>query len=119
MKIRSFATAAVFASLLAGSAAMHAENTVSDHDVLTPGAHMTYSNISMAGGQQGAVAVKGDGSSSLHVGLYDYNDNLIAQTTCRFSTCVLTWVAYRNADFYVVVDNLGNSSTDYGFAVSR
>jgi hypothetical protein len=119
MKIRIFATAAVLVSLIAGSAAVKAENTTTDRDRLNGYARMTYSNIAMSGGQEAAVAVKGDGSSLLRLSVFDYHNNLIAHTSCRVDTCLVTWIANRDASFYVTVENLGGYSTEYGFALSR
>jgi hypothetical protein len=119
MKNRIIATAAVLAALITGSAAVKAENTTTDRDSLNGYTHMTYSNINLYRGQEAAVAVKGDGSSLLQVSVYDYNNYLIAQTSCRVDTCELSWYAYRNANFYVTVDNVGGSYTEYGFALSK
>jgi hypothetical protein len=118
MKIRNFAIATVFASLM-GAAALHAESTVTDQDSLNGYSRMTYNHISLDGGEQAAVAVKGAGNSPLRVSVYDYKNNLIAYSNCRVEACVVRWVANWNADFYVTVENLGAYSTEYGFALRR
>ena len=118
MKIRTLAVATVFATLM-GTAALHAENMTTDHDRLNGYSRMTYNNISLSGGEEAAVAVQGIGNSALRVSVYDYNNNLIAHTTCRVDTCVVTWVANWNANFYVTVENLSSYATEYGFALRR
>lgn len=120
MKIRNFALAiATGLATLMGSAALHAESMVTDHDSLNGYSTMTYHNISVSGGEHAAVAVQGDGSTALRVSVYDYNNNLIAYSNCRVDTCMVRWVANWNADFYVTVQNLGAYRTSYGFALER
>lgn len=118
MKFRILAIATLFASLM-GTAALHAENMSVDRDHLNGYSRMTYRNIYMNGGDKAAVAVSGVGNTSIRLSVYDYNNNLIAHTTCRYDTCVLTWVANWNANFYVTVENLSPYGTDYGFAFER
>lgn len=118
MKSRLIAIATVFASLLTGTAALHAETTT-DHDRLYAGHYMNYNNISVNQGEHATVAVQGDGDTTLHLEVYDYNDNLIDQSYCKSDACVVSWVAYRNANFYVRVTNLGSVYNDYGFAMKR
>jgi hypothetical protein len=118
MKIRTLAVATAFATLL-GTAALHAENMTTDHDRLNGYSRMTYNHISLSGGEEAAVAVQGVGNSALRVSVYDYNNNLIAHTSCRVDTCVVTWVANWNANFYVTVENLSSYATEYGFALRR
>jgi hypothetical protein len=118
MKFRSLAIATVFASLM-GTAALHAEHMSTDRDHLNPYSSMTYNNIYMDGGQKAAVAVTGAGGAMIRLSVYDYNNNLISSTTCQYNTCVLSWVANWNANFYVKVENLSGYGTDYGFALDR
>jgi hypothetical protein len=118
MKFRTLAIATVFASLM-GTAAVHAEHMTTDRDHLNAYSTMTYRNIYMSGGEKAAAAVDGVGNSTIRLRVYDYNDNLIAQTTCRVDTCVVSWVANWNAHFYVTVENLSPYGTDYGFALGR
>jgi len=118
MKFRSLAIATVFASLM-GTAALHAEHMTTDRDHLNGYSTMTYRNIYLDGGEKAAVAVSGAGSSTIRLSVYDYNNNLITNTTCRYNTCVLSWVANWNANFYVTVENLSAYGTDYGFALDR
>jgi hypothetical protein len=119
MKTRIFAIATLFASTLTGTAAMHAQNLTTDHDRLFAGRSMTYNNIYLDGGENATVAVQGDGDTTLRVAVYDYKGNLIDNSTCRSNACVVSWVANRNANFYVRVENLGNVYNDYGFAMKR
>jgi len=119
MKFRTLAIAStVFASLM-GTAAMNAERLTTDRDHLNAYSTMTYRNIYMDGGDKAAVAVSGVGSSLIRLSVYDYNDNLIAHTSCRYDTCVLSWEANWNAHFYVTVKKLSPYGTDYGFAIDR
>lgn len=118
MKFRALAIATVFASLM-GTAALHADTLQTDRDHLNGYSTMTYHNIYMYGGEKAAVAVSGLGNTTIRLAVYDYNNNLIANTTCRYSTCSLSWVANWNANFYVTVQNLSPYSTDYGFAIDR
>ena len=118
MKFRTLAIATVFASLM-GTAVLKAENMDTDRDHLNGYGNMTYRNIHMTGGETAAAAVSGVGSALIRLSVYDYNDNLIAHTTCRQDTCVVTWVANWNANFYVTVENLSPYGTDYGFALDR
>jgi len=119
MKSRIFATAAIFASLLAGSAALKAQSITADRDRLNAYSRMTYNNIALYAGEHASVAVQGDGDTVLHVRVYDYNNYLIDETSCRVDACVVSWVAKWNANFYVTVENLGGVYNDYGFAVNR
>ncbi|HVZ83278.1 MAG TPA: hypothetical protein VG893_06345 [Terracidiphilus sp.] len=120
MKIRNFALAiATGLATLMGSAALHAESMVTDHDTLNGYSTMTYHNIYLDGGQNAAVAVQGSGNTFLRVSVYDYKNNLIASTNCRVDTCVVRWVANWDANFYVTVQNLGAYPTSYGFALDR
>jgi hypothetical protein len=91
----------------------------SDADQLAPYSRMTYNNVFVYGGEHAAVAVQGDGASALRVRVYDYNNYLISDTSCRVNACVVEWVAKWNANFHVVVDNLGGYTTSYGFALER
>ena len=118
MKFRTLAIATVFASML-GTAALDAKAMTTDHDHLNGYTTMTYRNIHLSGGDTGAVAVSGVSGALIRLSVYDYNDNLIANTTCRQDTCVVTWVANWNANFYVTVENLSPYGTDYGFALER
>jgi hypothetical protein len=118
MKIRTFAIAAVFASLL-GTAAVNAETTTTDADSLNGYSTMTYNNIYLAQGEEAAVAVKPLGNTYMHVSVYDYNNYLIADSTCRAQACVVRWYAKWNATFHVRVENLGAYPTQYGFALAR
>jgi len=118
MKFRALAIATVFASML-GTAALHAHADATDRDHLNGYATMRYSNIYMNGGEKAAVAVKGLGNTTIRLSVYDYNNNLITNTTCRYSTCTLSWVANWNANFYVTVENLTPYGTDFGFAFVR
>ena len=118
MKFRTLALAAVFTSVM-GTAALHAEHMTTDRDHLNGYGTMTYRNIYLNGGDKAAVAVSGAGNSSIRLSVYDYNNNLIANTTCQYSTCVLSWVANWNANFYVTVENLSPYGTDHGFALDR
>jgi hypothetical protein len=118
MKFRTIAIATVFASLM-GTAAIHANAMKVDRDHLNGYATMRYTDIYMSGGEKAAVAVSGLGNTTIRLSVYDYNNNLITDTTCRYNTCVLSWVANWNANFYVTVENLSPYSTDYGFAFER
>jgi hypothetical protein len=118
MKFRTLALATVFAALM-GTASLHAENMTTDHDRLNGYSTMTYRNIYMNGGEKAAVAVSGVGNTPIRLSVYDYSNNLIAHTTCQYDTCVLSWVANWNANFYVTVENLSAYSTGYGFALER
>ena len=118
MKFRTLAIATVFASLL-GTTTLRAEHMTTDHDHLDGYSRMTYRNIYLSGGDKAAVAVSGVGYSTLRLSVYDYNDNLIAHTTCRVDTCVVSWVANWNANFYLTVENLSPYHTTYGFALDR
>jgi hypothetical protein len=119
MKFRTLTIATVFATLM-GSAALHAENNMTtDRDHLNAYSRMTYSNIYLSSGATAEVAVSGVGNATIHLSVYDYKNNLIADTTCRRDTCDLSWVANRNANFYVTVENLSAYGTYYGFALDR
>ena len=118
MKFRTLAIATVFASLM-GTAAVNANAMTTDRDHLNGYSTMTYRNIYMEGGEKAAVAVSGAGNSTIRLSVYDYNNNLIANTTCRYNSCVLSWTANWNANFYVTVENLSAYGTDYGFAFER
>ena len=118
MKFRILAAAAVFAASLLGTA-VHAENMTTDRDHLNAYTSMTYRNIRMYGGEKAAAAVSGVSNALIRLSVYDSNDNLISQTTCRYDTCVVSWVANWNANFYVTVENLSSFGTDYGFAIDR
>ncbi len=98
---------------------IHARIRCTDRDHLNGYATMRYSNIYMSGGEKAAVAVKGLGNTTIRLSVYDYNNNLITNTTCRYSTCTLSWVANWNANFYVTVENLTPYGTDFGFAFVR
>jgi len=115
MKFRTLAIATVFAALM-GTASLHAEHMSTDRDHLNGYSTMTYRNIYLNGGEKAAVAVSGAGNTTVRLSVYDYNNNLITNTTCRRDTCVLSWVANWNANFYVTVENLSPYATDYGFA---
>jgi hypothetical protein len=118
MKFRTLALATVFAALM-GTVSLHAENMTTDHDRLNGYSTMTYRNIYMNGGEKAAVAVSGVGNTPIRLSVFDYSNNLIAHTTCQYDTCVLSWVANWNANFYVTVENLSAYSTGYGFALER
>lgn len=118
MKFRTLAIATVFASLM-GTAALNANAMTTDRDHLNGYSKMTYRNIYMDGGEKAAVAVSGAGNAVIRLSVYDYNNNLITNTTCRYTTCVLSWTANWNANFYVTVENLSSYGTDYGFAFDR
>jgi hypothetical protein len=119
MTNRIFAIATLFGSMLAGTAAMHAESMTTDHDRVDARSSMTYNNIAVNEGQNATVAVQGDGDTTLRLEVFDYNGNLIDDSTCKQDACVVSWVANRNANFYVKVENLGNVYNDYGFAMKR
>ena len=119
MTSRIFTVAAVFCSLLAGTAAMHAETIRTDSDRLYAGQYITYNDIAVDQGEHASVAVQGDGDTTLHLEVYDYNNNLIDESTCRTDTCLVSWVAYRNANFYVKVTNYGSVYNDYSLAMRR
>lgn len=118
LKIRALALAAVFAALVAPQI-VHAESMVTDADHLNGYSRMTYNNIALSEGQEASVAVKGVGNTFLRLSVYDYKNNLIVNTTCRVDTCLVRWVANRDAAFYVTVENLGAYPTRYGFALDR
>ena len=118
MKFRTLAIATLFASLM-GTAVQHANAMSVDRDHLNGYATMRYTNIYMNGGEKAAVAVSGLGNTTIRLSVYDYNNNLITNTTCRYNTCVLSWTANWNANFYVTVENLTPYATDYGFAFDR
>ena len=116
MKFRILAIATVFA-LLMGNAALNAECRTIDRDHLNAYTSMTYRDIYLYGGEKAAAAVSGVGYSTIRLSVYDYNNNLITHTTCSTDTCVVSWVARWNANFYVTVENLSAYGTDYGFAL--
>jgi len=100
MKFRAIALAMVFASLM-GTAPLHADKMQTESDHLNAYGTVTYRGIHLNGGENAAVAVSGLGNTSIRLSVHDDNDNLIAQTTCRYSTCTVSWVAHWNANFYV------------------
>jgi hypothetical protein len=118
MKLRALAIAMVLASAM-GTAPLHANKMQTGCDHLNGYGTVTYGNIHLNGGENAAVAVSGLGNASIRLSVYEDNDNLIAQTICRYSTCTASWVARRNANFYVKLDNLSAHSTDFGFAMDR
>ena len=118
MKFRTLAIATVFASLM-GTAAVEANAMSTDRDHLNGYGSMTYRNVYVSGGETAAAAVSGAGGALIRLSVYDYNDNLIAHTTCRQDTCIVTWVANWNANFYVRVENLSPYGTDSGFGLDR
>lgn len=119
MKTRAFAVA-LFAALLTGATAVHAENMITaDSGTLNPNTYERYSNIYVAGGEHAAAVVQGDGNSQLRVSVFDSNNNLVEATTCQAQACVVSWEARWNADFYVTVENIGGTAINYGFAMKR
>ena len=116
MKFRILAIATLFASLL-GSATLKAETPMIDGAYLYGHTQMVYNDIYLSEGHGAAVAVSGTGHFRVRV--YDYNDNLITHKTFKNDTCVLSWIALRDANFYVTVENLSNDATRYGIALVR
>lgn len=83
-----------------------------DHDVLGPGAAVTY-RAEFQAGQEIFLMVNGDGSTDLDLWVHDENGNLIASDTDLTDQCIAHWTPAWTGTFTIRVENLGDSENAY------
>ena len=119
MNIRNLALAAAAAASLTTATAARAEYASATQDHLHGASYMTYSNVTLRGGELTVVFVKPEGNTDLELGVYDQNNNLIGGTNCPAAGCYVRWTPRWTGDFTIKVTNLGLASTDFGIAVRQ
>lgn len=113
-----FATIALVAMSLVGSTAL-ANPTGGqkvDHDVLRPGASVTY-YVNLNANELTAATVIGDGDGDIDCVLFDNNGNIVDSASDVSDSCYLTVMPRWTGLFQLVVKNNGIYSSMYDLRI--
>jgi hypothetical protein len=73
--------------------------------------------VTYRGGEQAAIAVKGDGSTRLRLAVYDRNGNLL-KSIDGTGLLAISWRPFFAATYVIKVTNLGAVGNSYGLATN-
>lgn len=116
MKLKKFALAMILA-VAAGSVTTINASPVGGTKVTSTGVAAFRTDrfvpTTFYAGERASVGVRGDGSTTLRLRVYDANGHYIDGDTCTASVCVATWTPKWTGSFYITVENTGAYYNNY------